>query len=747
MRIVFVSWEYPPQFGGGIGTYVYGAATTLAARGHEVTVITVSDDGLPSRARLDGVRVVRLPVRGRSGDGLAATISGWQARADSVAQYLHRMIRAGMVDLIEFADYRGEGLTFLTETRPDQRPVSVVRLHTALYVLYKYNSSATRYPVLEHFEGQAILSADRVGSPSEVLAHEMRAALPGLRPVEVTPYPTDLRFLDYDTTAVTPRDEVLYVGRFEQRKGVETLMRAADAFLAACPDLTLTLIGGDTAKGPKEPSMRAVVERLVPAAFADRVRLCDPIPREQLIERYAAARFCVFPSLFENFPNTCLESMSLGKCVIGTDNSGMAEMIQDGINGLIARAGDADDLAEKMIRLGRMSEAERTEMGQAARQRMIDRYHPDVIGAEMEALYERYIREHGFAPAPRVVVGEDVAPPVAVVVPCFNHGRFLPETIASVQAQTYPHVRCIVVDDGSDDPETHAALRKLAKAGQHVIHQDNQGLSAARNTGVQASDTPFYVPLDADDKLHPEFVEVLLRPLLADESLGYSYSHVEFFDAADGVWECPGYEPGRLLVENLSVATALVRRTSYDLAGGYQTDMVHGFEDWDLWLAMLSVGFHGRCTPRPLFYYRKHADGSMLSATQRHRSEMVYRIIEHHRLLFMAAMEPTLVRKDEMFFRAHMDAWHARSGAHSRHDVVQQLTRERDAAWEEAQRVGRGWERQRDYIKRLEAELERLGGAVAGSCEDRRPAILSTRWPLRPILERLRSSGKRPEAK
>ncbi|RMF77323.1 MAG: hypothetical protein D6744_11485, partial [Planctomycetota bacterium] len=64
--------------------------------------------------------------------------------------------------------------------------------------------------------------------------------------------------------------------------------------------------------------------------------------------------------------------------------------------------------------------------------------------------------------------------------------------------------------------------------------------------------------------------------------------------------------------------------------------------------------------PRPLFWYRKHAGGSMLSETQKRRSEMVRKMIEHHRTLFAATLEISMAGKDRLFFQAHTDAWRLR---------------------------------------------------------------------------------------
>lgn len=673
MHMVYVSWEYPPAFGGGIGTYVYAAAHGLAQRGHRVTVITHTSHPHPVRDRDGRVDVLRIRHTAGGGAEPMASLRAWQTRSDAVADILGKMVDAGDVDAVEFADYRGEGFSFLTGRPSHARPVCIVRFQTPLCVLNKYNPGNVRYRVLEEYENQGILAADRLVSPSQALAREMREALPGLGPIDLSPGAVDPQFLAAGIQRNVPEsNEILYVGRLEERKGVETLARAAACLFKQAPGVRLAMVGGDFGAGPGKPVMKNVLLDLVPREYHDRLAFPGPLPRAELLQRYLRARFCVFPSHFENWPNTCLEAMALGRCVIGTDNSGMAEMIQSGQSGVIVRAADVDHLAQAMLELHNLPPARRREMGEAARQRVIERFHPEVVAGELEALYGSYIAAHAAnraaasgqaRKASPAAVRDEASPRVAIVIPCYNHGRFLPEALESVRRQTYPHVDCVVVDDGSKDEATLQALARVEAQGVRVIRQPNQGLSAARNTGIAATDAPFFVPLDADDRIAPDFVEKLLAPMLADPTLGYCYSHVEFFGTASGVWQCAAYDARRLLVENLSVATAVVRRAAYDLVRGYSRDMIWGFEDWDFWLALLSVGYVGRCVPEPLFFYRKHGPGkSMLEETQKHRAEMIRVMIEHHRGLFASMLAVSLSDKDAMFFKAHMEAWHLRKG-------------------------------------------------------------------------------------
>lgn len=244
------------------------------------------------------------------------------------------------------------------------------------------------------------------------------------------------------------------------------------------------------------------------------------------------------------------------------------------------------------------------------------------------------------APSPadlaRFSPAAESSPVVAVIIPCFNQGRFLPEALASVRAQTYPAVTCLVINDGSTQAETVQLLRELERDGLTVLHQTNQGLAAARNAGVRASRAEFFVPLDADDRLHPRFIEALLPPLRADRSLGFAYCHVRYFGAESRTWKCRPYDPRRLVFQNLGAATALVRREAFESVGGYSADMTEGYEDWDFWLALLDAGWRGALVPQPLFYYRRHSSGdSMLDRLKRRPQNMLRRMIAHHRTLFV----------------------------------------------------------------------------------------------------------------
>src|SRR5918995_1252705 len=107
---------------------------------------------------------------------------------------------------------------------------------------------------------------------------------------------------------------------------------------------------------------------------------------------------------------------------------------------------------------------------------------------------------------------EVVAGLVSVVIPCYNQAHFLVEAIESVLAQSYPRFEIVVVDDGSTDDTSEVAARY---PGVRYVYQNNQGVSAARNSGLARSEGEYVVFLDADDRLLPEALEAGLRCLEA----------------------------------------------------------------------------------------------------------------------------------------------------------------------------------------------------------------------------------------
>jgi glycosyltransferase involved in cell wall biosynthesis len=253
-----------------------------------------------------------------------------------------------------------------------------------------------------------------------------------------------------------------------------------------------------------------------------------------------------------------------------------------------------------------------------------------------------------------------VATPVrsAVVIPCFNDGSYLGETLGSLDGEE-PH-ELVVVDDGSTDEATIARLRELEAEGITVVRQPNGGLSAARMAGVAATTAPYVYPLDADDVLAPGALARLADALDADGEAVVAYGDVEMFGAASNFFDNRESQIDPWLITYLSTipGTSMVRRDALLEAGGWQLNE-GGYEDWDLWMAFAERGLRGVYAPGLQFRYRISADGRMWSDAMSKHERLLAHVRERHPVLFQqraANRRRSSARRSEKLFFPLIDA-------------------------------------------------------------------------------------------
>lgn len=204
---------------------------------------------------------------------------------------------------------------------------------------------------------------------------------------------------------------------------------------------------------------------------------------------------------------------------------------------------------------------------------------------------------------------------VTVVIANHNYARYLPEAVASVRAQGGGPPHIVVVDDGSTEPDADAALRRLEAEGVEVLRQENRGVCAARNAGLAHLRTPYWLVLDADDRLAPGALTALRGRLERDTGLGYAFGFMRFFGEMSGVVRFPDFDPYRLLYRHTVGLTALARAAVLRDTGGYDAAFQH-YEDWELWVHALAHGHRGRRVDAVTLEYRRHA-GTKFSADRR----------------------------------------------------------------------------------------------------------------------------------
>lgn len=184
---------------------------------------------------------------------------------------------------------------------------------------------------------------------------------------------------------------------------------------------------------------------------------------------------------------------------------------------------------------------------------------------------------------------ERAQPLVSIIVPCFNAGDTLPETLESARGVDYSAVEIIVCDDGSTDPLT---LRVLAKLGDdvRVVRQENAGLPAARNAAIAAARGAYVFPLDADDKIHPDYPRAAVEVFEADPQVGIVHARVLRFGDVEGEVGYDDFSIGKLLNHNMIHQLSWFRRADWEALGGYDEKLRDGREDHEFWIRIVSTG-------------------------------------------------------------------------------------------------------------------------------------------------------------
>jgi glycosyltransferase involved in cell wall biosynthesis len=210
---------------------------------------------------------------------------------------------------------------------------------------------------------------------------------------------------------------------------------------------------------------------------------------------------------------------------------------------------------------------------------------------------------------------------ITAVIATYNYGRFVTHAVESVLAQTYSNVEIVVVDDGSTD-DTRERLEPYLDRLRY-IHQDNQSVAAARNTGIRAAQGRLIAFLDADDLWHPHKLEVQMRYLSAHPAVGL----VAVDRLAENAASWPPLEEYAdpqarpLSVDELIIrpyfapSGVLVRKECFAKAGLFDTSLRNA-EDYDMWIR-IAASFPVVKLEAPLWWYRIHgANKSYVPARQ-----------------------------------------------------------------------------------------------------------------------------------
>lgn len=241
-------------------------------------------------------------------------------------------------------------------------------------------------------------------------------------------------------------------------------------------------------------------------------------------------------------------------------------------------------------------------------------------------------------------------PLVSVIIPCYNQGLFIDETIQSVLEQTYENIEIIIVNDGSDDKITTTILANYHNdANKVVLPVAHKGVSAARNHGIVNCNGEYVLPLDADDLIAPTFIQKAVNVLQSSPKIDLVYCRASYFGDREGEMELGAFDLKETLLRNQIFNTALLRKNKVISVNGYDESFLIGWEDWDFYLRYITANSQVHKIDEILFYYRIKKESRNESLHGQKLKKVEQQLFKKHIDLYLKYHEypVSLIRNDQ----------------------------------------------------------------------------------------------------
>lgn len=400
MHIVFVSRELGIyKRTGGIGTYVWDIARKIAHHGHKCTVISSSyDTSMSGDENINGVRVIKLPDDQLNYKNKVMYFlkfkNNFLAYRKRINDCLEKLLQEDKIDIIEYAEYGVESIIW---HRRAPRPVPmVIRWHTPIGKQFKLKH-ILYYPLKKWIDSlvkEALNRTDAISFPSQWMADKVSEKIDISR-FHYKIIPNGINFSEWQVENKTIRGKdtkkninLLFVGTLEARKGFVDLIKAVKILRRKGFSIMLTLVGKHSRYS------KWILKRESKSIKAGWLKVVGPVQREALPHYYSAADISCFPSWFETIGLVCLEAMASGSIVIGSSNSGMAEVIRDGIDGFLVEPKKPEILAECIKKVIELPLERKRVIKEEAKKRILENYDNSVIIPRMLDFYIKTIARH-----------------------------------------------------------------------------------------------------------------------------------------------------------------------------------------------------------------------------------------------------------------------------------------------------------------------------------------------------------------
>ncbi len=306
--------------------------------------------------------------------------------------------------------------------------------------------------------------------------------------------------------AITHRDrpQFLWAGRMDEEKRFDLLVELARLFPTADFRVFGKPVVGSGVETPKLPNL------FYEGSFSEPSELC----KDREFDAF------IFTSRWEGMPNILLEIGTLGIPIVAPLVGGVGELVNQNTGFPVTERPKASDYQKSLMLIVNNPQGARQKA--LAMRALIQKQH------NWDNFYRSLIAVPGYLPTvsatsgARVIPANDNASPprptpdVSVIIPCYNQGHFLQESVASVLEACGRNVEIIIIDDGSTDESTQRYLseaKALAPLSIRTIRQERKGLSAVRNRGIELAIGRFIQFLDADDLLAPGKIDLQITHL------------------------------------------------------------------------------------------------------------------------------------------------------------------------------------------------------------------------------------------
>lgn len=381
MRVLMLTWEYPPQLVGGLARHVEGLAGGLVRRGVEVDVLTRAGAGAPAEEQREGVRVRRVqPYFGHALD-----FPGWVMHLNfALAEAGVRLLREAEEPVVVHAHdwlvaYAGRLLkhAFHLPLVATVHATEDGRMHGLHDPTQKY---------IHDTEWWLTYEAWRVVVCSRAMQAEVQRLF-GLPADKVVVVPNGIAPVAAAAKALpaVPGRMVFFVGRLVPEKGAGVLLEAFPGVVATCPDAHLVIAG----TGPWEGELR---RRTAALGLNGRVRFTGYVDDATLAGLFRQAAAAVVPSTYEPFGIVALEAMQAGTPLVVSDTGGLAEIVEHGVDGRKAVPGHPGSLAEQIVATLRDPAGARR-LAAAAQRKVAAAYTWDGVARATETQYARVLSE------------------------------------------------------------------------------------------------------------------------------------------------------------------------------------------------------------------------------------------------------------------------------------------------------------------------------------------------------------------